>query len=207
MANASNQPKQWRGWSTNRFLETSATFPGMALLNGAKRGIPISSLRRNTEEQERKKKRKERNKKKKKKKSSNPSRDFLSPRRATIHGQRSPADPLPFEFLRLPSVNATGNYHSRHCRPLLSRLRIIIVLCGESSKSKRKKKKKQRKKKGSFIVDQDVGSRENGHELFSEIDSFGKSRPRLRVIRVFATGFLSFFLCLSLALSVCPRIN
>ena len=147
MANASNQPKQWRGWSTNRFLETSATFPGMALLNGAKRGIPISSLRRNTEEQERKKKRKERNKKKKKKKSSNPSRDFLSPRRATIHGQRSPADPLPFEFLRLPSVNATGNYHSRHCRPLLSRLRIIIVLCGESSKSKRKKKKNNEKKK------------------------------------------------------------
>lgn len=98
------------------------------------------------------------------------------------NGQRL-VDPLPFEFLRLPSVNATGNYHSRHCRPLLSRLRIIIVLRGGQEQKK-------------FIY---RGSRRwiagDRHELFSEIDSFGKSRPRLRVIRVFATGAL--FLCLS----------
>lgn len=114
-------------------------------------------------------------------------RDAFFLRHATIYGQRL-VDPLPFELLRLPSVNATRNYHSRHCRPLLSRLRIIIVLCGESSK------------KSSFIVDQDVGPRET---------SMNYSARSIRLVNRghdYASYASSPF-ALPFSFSVCPRIN
>lgn len=154
----------------------------MAVLNGPN-AVPISSGRKIKTKENRGERKKREKEKEEKEESSNPSRCFLS----------SPCNDLRSTTRRSSPVWAFKitlcQCHEKLPFPPLS---AVIIEITDHYRSVRRVEQKK------FIY---RGSRRwtarDEHELFSEIDSFGKSWPRLRVIRVFAIRSPFPFLCLS----------